>query len=106
MRQPESEFIEVGRVEQVPAGTGTTFTVAEKQIAVFNVNDTLYAIADNCLHRGSSLGSGKLDGKVVTCRAHGWRFDVTTGNTMHVPDYGVVTYPVKVEDGKILISVG
>jgi nitrite reductase/ring-hydroxylating ferredoxin subunit len=101
-----AEFIEAGGIEQVPVGTGTTFTVAEKPIAVFNVDGTLYAIADGCLHRGSSLGSGKLDGKVVTCRSHGWRFDVTTGNTMHVPDYGVTSYPVKVVDGKILIAVG
>lgn len=98
------QFTDVGRAEQLPAGTGTTFTVADKQIAVFNVNGTFCAIADACLHRGSSLGSGKLEGKVVTCRAHGWRYDVTTGNTMHVPDYGVTAYPCKVVDGRILID--
>jgi nitrite reductase/ring-hydroxylating ferredoxin subunit len=50
-----AEFIEAGGIEQVPVGTGTTFTVAEKPIAVFNVDGTLYAIADGCLHRGSSV---------------------------------------------------
>jgi nitrite reductase/ring-hydroxylating ferredoxin subunit len=40
----------------------------------------------------------------VTCRAHGWRYDVTTGNTLHVPDY-VTTYPVEVVDGKIMVDV-
>ena len=99
------EFTDVGQAELLPVGTGTTFTVADKQIAVFNVNGTFCAIADACLHRGSSLGSGKLEGKVVTCRAHGWRYDVTTGNTMHVHDYGVTAYPCKVVDGRILIDM-
>jgi len=100
------EFVEAGRLEQVAEGTGTTFTIGDQAVAVFNVAGTLYAIADACLHRGASLGAGKLEGKVVTCRSHGWRFDVTTGNTLHVPDYGVSSYPVKVVDGKILIAVG
>jgi nitrite reductase/ring-hydroxylating ferredoxin subunit len=29
-----------------------------------------------------------------------------TGNTLTVPDFGVKTYPVKVEDGKVLLAVG
>jgi nitrite reductase/ring-hydroxylating ferredoxin subunit len=48
---------------------------------------------------------GELDGPIVTCRGHGWRYDVRTGNTTHVPDYGVEIYPVKVEDGKIMVSL-
>jgi len=60
---------------------------------------------DSCLHHGVSLGNSPLEGKIVTCRGHGWRYDVTTGNVAHVPDYGVTSYPVKVEDGKILVAV-
>jgi nitrite reductase/ring-hydroxylating ferredoxin subunit len=100
-----TEFVEVARLEQVPPGTGTTFTIADKQVAVFNVDGTIYAMADGCLHHGSSLGSGKLEGKLVTCRAHGWRYDVTTGSTMHVPGYGVAPYPAEVVDGKILVCI-
>jgi nitrite reductase/ring-hydroxylating ferredoxin subunit len=100
-----SDFVEVARVEQLLPGTGKCFTVAGKNIAVFNVDGSIYAIDDTCLHKGASLGTGKLEGKVVTCRAHGWRFDVTTGSTINVPGYGVGSYPAKVVDGKILVLV-
>jgi len=63
------------------------------------------AMEDSCLHQGLSLGTSKLEGKIVTCRGHGWRYDVTTGSTVSVPGYGVATYPVKVEDGKIWVAV-
>ena len=43
--------------------------------------------------------------KAVPCRGHDWRYNVTTGNTLHVPDYGVATYPVKVVDGKIMVAL-
>ena len=100
-----TEFVEVARLEQLPPGTGATFTVADKQVAVFNVGGAIYAMADGCLHHGSSLGSGKLEGKVVTCRAHGWRYDVTTGNTLHVPGYSVASYAAKVVEEKILVCI-
>jgi nitrite reductase/ring-hydroxylating ferredoxin subunit len=100
-----SDFVEAADLKNVQPGSGTSVTVGGKDIALFNVEGTIYAIDDGCLHQGLSLGTSKLEGKVVTCRAHGWRYDVTTGNTLHVPDYGVTAYPVKVEGDKILVAV-
>jgi 3-phenylpropionate/trans-cinnamate dioxygenase ferredoxin subunit len=100
-----AEFVEVMRLEKLPPGKGTTVTVGGKDVALFNVDGTIYAMEDSCLHQGLSLGTSKLEGKVVTCRGHGWRYDVTTGCTLHVKDYGVATYPVKLVEGKIMISV-
>jgi nitrite reductase/ring-hydroxylating ferredoxin subunit len=99
-----AEFIEVAQVEQIPPGTGTTVKVADKQIAIFNVAGEVYAIGDSCVHAGASLGAGKLDGRIVTCRAHGFRYDVTTGEVT-TGGLGVGSFPVKVVDGKILIAV-
>jgi nitrite reductase/ring-hydroxylating ferredoxin subunit len=100
-----ADFVEVARLDQVPIGRGSSVTVNGKEIALFNVDGTIYAMDDSCLHQAQSLGISKLEGKVVTCRGHGWKYDVTTGNTLHVPDYGVTTYPVKVVDGKIMVAV-
>ena len=57
---------------------------------------------------GGALGSGKLEGKLVTCPNHGWQFDVTDGKCIIVDrcDDGclVVTYPVKIENGEMILS--
>jgi 3-phenylpropionate/trans-cinnamate dioxygenase ferredoxin component len=100
-----ADFVEAARLEQVPPGTGMCFAVAGKDVAIFNVGGTIYAMEDSCVHQGASLGSGKLDGKVVTCPGHGMRYDVTTGSTISSPGYGVASYPAKVVDGKILVAV-
>ncbi|HXW73627.1 MAG TPA: Rieske 2Fe-2S domain-containing protein [Steroidobacteraceae bacterium] len=98
-----TQFIEVARLDEVPVGTGTTFHVGGKQVAVFNVAGTIYAIGDSCAHAGGSLGSGKLEGNVVTCRSHGMRYDVRTGEVT-TGGLQVPAYPVKVIDGKIFIA--
>jgi nitrite reductase/ring-hydroxylating ferredoxin subunit len=100
-----AEFVEVARLDQLAPGQGMTVTVRGMPVALFNVDGTVYAMDDACLHAGVSLGTGELRGNIVRCRAHGWRYDVTTGHTMHDPEYGVTRYPVQVVEGTILVDV-
>ena len=74
-------------------------------MAIFNVDGKICAISDTCPHAGGSLGMGKLDGKIVICPVHGMKFDVTTGCFAGTSDFGVASYPAKVVDGKILVSI-
>jgi nitrite reductase/ring-hydroxylating ferredoxin subunit len=55
-----------------------------QQIAMFSVDGELFAFDDACPHVGASLGNGKLEGKLVTCPAHKWQFDITTGECITV----------------------
>ena len=100
-----ANYIEVANLEQLPPGRGTTVSIEGKEIALFNVDGTVYAMDDACLHQGVSLGISKLEGNIVTCRGHGWKYDVTTGSTYPVPGIGVAAYPVKVVDGKIMVAI-
>ena len=100
------EFIEAAQLDQIPPGTGTTVIVAGKELALFNVDGTVYATNDTCLHAGASLGfDGQLEGKVVTCRRHGWKFDVTNGSMPLAPGMSLSCYPVRIVDGKIQVAV-
>jgi nitrite reductase/ring-hydroxylating ferredoxin subunit len=99
-----ASFVEVARAEQLPPGSGMVVRADGKDIAIFNVDGTIFAIDDSCRHQGLSLGTSKLEGKIVTCRGHGWKYDVTTGSTLASPGFGVAAYPVKVVDGKIMVA--
>lgn len=98
-------YIEVARLDEMPPGKGSLFIVEGKNVALFNVDGKIYAIADTCPHAGGSLGMGKLDGNIVRCPVHGMKFDVTNGCFAGSPDSGVSSYPVKLVDGKIMVSI-
>ena len=68
------------------------------------MDESIYAMDDSCLHQGLSLGAS-LKGKIVTCRGHGWKYDVTNGSTLSSPGYGVAAYPVRVVGGKIMVAI-
>ena len=99
-----ANFVEVARVEQLLPGNSMVVRADGKDVAIFNVDGTIYATDDSCRHQGLSLGTSKLEGKIVTCRGHGWKYDVTTGSTLASPGYGVAAYPVRVVDGKIMVA--
>jgi nitrite reductase/ring-hydroxylating ferredoxin subunit len=100
------EFVEAARQDEVPPGTGKSVTIEGKAIALFNVDGKIYAIDDICPHAGSSLGNGKLDGRIVTCRSHGMKIDVVTGCFPASTGFAVHSYPAMVLAGKIMVALG
>jgi nitrite reductase/ring-hydroxylating ferredoxin subunit len=99
-------FLRTAKKEEVPAGTIREFQLDGKTVAVANVGGKLFAINNVCLHRGGPLGQGELDGQVVTCPWHGWRYDVTNGKLVTNPAVGVETYPIEVRGDDIFIDIG
>jgi nitrite reductase (NADH) small subunit len=99
------EFIRVVAESELLPGNCMEVRVGEKGIALYNVGGTIYATTNTCIHRGGPLGQGMLDGQVVMCPWHAWTFDVCSGESTVNPELRVTTYPVKVEDGQVLVKV-
>src|SRR5260370_32954438 len=49
------------------------------------VEGKVFAMRDSCPDRGIPLSYGRLDGKVVECCYHGWRFDAFSGQCVEIP---------------------
>ena len=102
-----ADFTPVIAVSDLVKGQGRTVEIAGKRIAIFNVDDQIYALEDDCPHRGGPLGPGWVTAEkcTVACPLHGWEFDLKTGAGLIVPARPVRTYPVKVVEGKIEVAV-
>ena len=94
-----------GRAEELPAGTVRLLEAAGRRLAVGNAGGRLFALDDACLHRGGSLACGHLDGEVLICPLHWWRYDVHSGRRLGQPSLRVATHPVRVVDGEVQVTV-
>lgn len=98
------EYVTVAAVDDLPPGKAKVVSVNGVRIAVFNVGGTFYAIDDTCTHEEASLAEGPLSSEIITCPAHGSRFNVRTGRVLSLPAViPLNTYPVKVEGGNVLV---
>ena len=95
----------VAEVTEVGEGQAKVLEVNGRSLAVFNVSGRFYAIDNLCPHRGGPLGEGDLEGTVVVCPWHGWRWDVTTGANTNNPAVRVGCYPVSVEQGSLFVTL-
>ncbi|MGD9674765.1 MAG: Rieske 2Fe-2S domain-containing protein [Candidatus Nitrosocosmicus sp.] len=93
----------------IKSGSSKSFSIktdGEKdiEIAVFNLDGTYYAISNTCIHKGGPLSKGFLEGDIVTCPWHGWKYSVKTGKSPHKGGDSVNSYPVKVIKDKIYVN--
>jgi len=81
------------------------FRCGDKEICVANVNGEFSAMENICLHRGGPLGQGTIeDGKII-CPWHGWVWDPKTGQAPHNANAKLAVYPVKIENGDVLVEI-
>ena len=100
-----AEFVKVASVSELRPGSAKVIEVMGKTIALFNVEGTIYAMDNTCLHQGGPLGEGELQGEVVICPWHQWEYNVRTGEVPGDSSLKVATYPVQVEGDDIKVAV-
>jgi len=88
-----------------PEGEAKEFPCGSKIICVANVNGTISAMDNVCLHRGGPLGQGVIEGSKVVCPWHGWQYDPKTGQVGSNPDLRVAVYPIKIENGEVMVEI-
>ena len=99
------KWVKVASTSEINPGGGKVVEAEGQPIALFNVDGAFHAIFNTCAHRGGPLGEGKLEGAVVTCPWHGWKYDVKTGKHATQPTVAVRTFPTRVDGTDVLVEV-
>ena len=99
-------FVTVARVEDMPPGSVATVQAGDEEIALAHVDGGFYATQAACIHLQGPLGQGWLEGPLLTCPWHGWRYDVRTGENDFDRAIRLRTYDVRVADGEVQVAVG
>ena len=100
-----SKYVTVGKLGNLPPGECRVVEVHGTELALCNVDGTYYAIDNTCVHQGGPLGEGVMDGENIICPWHSWRYNVKTGASPSNPSVSVKTYPVKIDNGEVKVSL-
>ena len=95
---------EVANLADLKVRKRKAVTVDGTPVALFYINETVYALNDICIHEARNLSKGAiLFGKVI-CPGHQWKFDPATGEPED-QDGCQPTYAVLVgDDGVVSVS--
>jgi len=101
------EWIAVATLDDLWEGEMTDVQVGDELILLVHLNGgDIRAYQGHCPHQKTALADGKLEGNVLTCAAHSWQFNLSTGEGVNPRSCQLYRYQVKVQDGTIFVGIG
>ena len=101
-----AEWVRICSVADAPeTGKVMEAEIEGVQICLANRNGELAALDNVCPHRQGPLGQGWIEGEAVICPWHSWAFNLKTGESEYPLHERVRVFPVKAEDGNVLIDI-
>ena len=111
----------VGKVEEIPPGGRKIVRIEGREIGVFNLGGSFYALRNSCPHQAARVCLGKIvgttlpsevyefqygrEGRILRCPWHEWEYDIATGEAVFDPSVKVKSYPVEVSDGEVVVEI-
>ncbi len=96
----------VASTAEVKEDAPVPVTLGDKQLAVYRLGDSYYALDDVCPHAYALLSSGFIEGDRVECPLHQAAFHIPTGKCVAPPaEEDLKKYPLKIEGDDIFIDV-
>ena len=100
-----SEWHDVAAAEQITDDTPIAVKVGERDLGIYVLGGSYYALEDVCPHAYALLSQGFVEGEEIECPLHGARFHIPTGKCTKEPGGRDLTcYPVKLQAGRLLVK--
>ena len=126
-RRGRTRRVDIGTLDEIPPGHRKIVVPFRGRagIGVFNVNGRLYALRNLCPHKQGPLCTGFVsgriagdlppssgvdrllyaqEGEIIRCPWHLWEFEIATGRCLVDPVARVKTYPVVVENQRVIVE--
>jgi len=91
-------------VDDLAVGQMKLARVGEHRIALIRTPSGIHALDNACPHQGYGHVTGSLDGELVTCQWHNWKFRAEDGQCL-IGEEDVACHQVDIRDGEIVVTV-
>lgn len=100
-----TNWIAIGHIDDIPLRGARCVKTPAGKIAVFRTAENeVFAIEDQCPHKGGPLSQGIVHGKAVTCPLHNFVISLESGKALGADEGEVRTIPVRNIDGQLSIA--
>jgi nitrite reductase/ring-hydroxylating ferredoxin subunit len=94
----------VGSLDDLAIGEMKMARVGGRRIVVARTESGTFALDNACPHQGYGLATGTLEGDLITCQWHNWKFCVVDG-TCEIGEENVRSHPVEIRGNDIRVEV-
>ena len=99
-----TEKIRVASFDDLVSDRPHAVTVGGVDLILIRRGGDVHALNGRCPHRGALMGDGRVEGPLVVCGVHGWRYDIATGVSPVNPAVALAKFPTWVSDGVVYVD--
>ena len=100
------DWIDAAGLDDVVPDQVLAVQAGGQQIALFRLDDAVFALADQCSHGYARLSDGYVEDGCVECPLHQGLVDIRTGEPRSAPITSPVrSYPTRVVAGRVEVRV-
>jgi toluene monooxygenase system ferredoxin subunit len=98
-------FRKASHLDELWSGEMAAVTIQGRAVLLVHVGGQVRAFEDRCVHQAVPLSVGRLRDHTLTCSAHEWEYDATTGRGIHPANTQLRQYAVKIENDTVWVDV-
>jgi len=91
------QWVRACAASDIRTGEPKGVTLGGIPVALYRLEDGVYATHDVCTHAYALLSEGYIEGDIVECPLHGALFEIRSGKCRAVGTSDLAIYPVRVE---------
>jgi nitrite reductase/ring-hydroxylating ferredoxin subunit len=99
------EFVPVLDEKELLEGKMKRISVEGTPVLLIKQQGKIFVLDNRCPHQSCGLFGGTLDGLVLVCPCHDWRFSLETGEYEEDPLMKLNIFEWKIEAGKIWVKL-
>lgn len=96
--------LRVAPLSEIPENVPYAILVAGVDVVLIRRGDDVLALSGRCAHRGALMSDGRVEGGLVVCGVHGWRYEIDSGVSPVNPAIALATFPAWVSDGSVYVD--
>ncbi len=98
-------FVPVLDEKELGEGKMKLVSVEGTPVLFIKQEGKLFVIDNRCPHMACGFSGGTLDGLVIVCPCHDWRFDLITGAYEDASMFRLTKYDWRIKSGKIWVKL-
>ncbi|WP_234785403.1 glutamate synthase-related protein [Mycobacterium sp. SMC-16] len=96
--------VRVASLDELTEDTPHTVRVSGVDLVLVRQHDDVRALYGRCAHRGALMSDGRIEGDLLVCGLHGWRYEIQTGVAPVNPAVTLATFPAWVSEGSVYVD--
>ncbi|MGE0723184.1 MAG: Rieske (2Fe-2S) protein [Alphaproteobacteria bacterium] len=98
-------YLSIPITDVAPGRPAVVAAGEQDEVAVFQVGEAYYATDRRCPHRHAPLDQGTVEGTVLICPLHHFKFNLETGRCLMPKHIRVRLHPVTRQGDRLVVEV-